>query len=159
MTSPSGESRPLDGERASVLALLPAAVLVFLVLGALAFDVAVAFQGERQVANLAAAAANDAATRGLDLDRFYADGSIVLDPSNVEQIVGDAVEIQRLGDDALEDVDVVVALGAEGASVTVTVSARVPYVFSKALPGGPDSVTVSASSTFDAVAPGLPDPP
>ncbi len=130
---------------------MPAVVLVFVVFGALSFDAAVAFLGERQVANAAAAAANDATTRALDQEAFYRDGTIVVRPDQAEQVVRGSVAAEQLDHNGLEDVTVAVTVGLDGRSVTVEVSAWVPYVFSKAVPGGPDGVRVSASSTFEAV--------
>jgi Flp pilus assembly protein TadG len=135
-------------ERGSALMLMPAAVLVFVVLGAIAVDFAVAFLGEREVSNAAAAAANDAAGAALDRDRFYTDGAIRLDPRVADRVGRTAVAAAGLDD--LDEVEVRVEVGAEAPVVTVTVSARVRYVFAKALPGGPDGVRVEASATATA---------
>jgi Flp pilus assembly protein TadG len=128
--------------------LMPAAVLVFVVLGAIAVDFAVAFLGEREVSNAAAAAANDAAGAPLDRDRFYADGALRLDPAAAERVGRAAVAAAGLED--LDDVRVRVDVAAEEPVVTVTVSAGVRYVFAKALPGGPRGVRVEASATATA---------
>jgi Flp pilus assembly protein TadG len=135
-------------ERGSSLMLMPAAVLVFVVLGAIAVDFAVAFLGERQVSNAAASAANDAAGAALDPDRFYADGAIRLDPAAAARVSRSSVTAAGL--DHLRDVDVQVGVAADAPEVTVTVEAWVPYLFAKALPGGPDGVTVEASATATA---------
>lgn len=136
------------GERGSALMLMPAAVLVFVVLGAIAVDFAVAFLGEREVSNAAAAAANDAAGAALDRDRFYADGTVRLDPSAADRVGRSAVAAAGL--EGLDDVEIRVDVAAEEPVVTVTVSARVRYVFAKALPGGPDGARVEASATATA---------
>jgi Flp pilus assembly protein TadG len=136
------------GERGSALMLMPAAVLVFVVLGAIAVDFAVAFLGEREVSNAAAAAANDAAGAALDRDRFYADGALRLDPAAAQRVGRAAVAAAELDD--LDDVRVRVDVAADEPVVTVTVSARVRYVFAKALPGGPHGVRVEASATATA---------
>jgi len=136
------------GERGSALALMPAAVLVFVVLGAIAVDFAVAFLAEREVSNAAAAAANDAAGAALDQERFYADGAIRLDPASARSI--GRASVAAAGLDHLDDLDVRVSVRGDVPEVTVTVSARAGYVFSKALPGGPDGVDVEASATATA---------
>jgi Flp pilus assembly protein TadG len=136
------------GERGSALMLMPAAVLVFVVLGAIAVDFAVAFLGEREVSNAAAAAANDAVGAALDLDRLYEDDALRLDPAAAERVGRAAVEAAGLDD--LDDVAVRVDVAPDAPTVTVTVSARVRYVFSKALPGGPDGVPVQATATATA---------
>ena len=136
------------GERGSALMLMPAAVLVFVVLGAIAVDFSVAFLGEREVSNAAAAAANDAAGAALDQDRFYADGAVRLDPGVADRVGRTAVAAAGL--DGLRDVQVRVAVATDAPVVTVTVSGRIPYVFAKALPGGPDGARVEASATATA---------
>ena len=128
--------------------LMPAAVLVFVVLGAIAVDFAVAFLAEREVSNAAAAAANDAAGAALDADRFYADGAVRLDRERAVEVGRAAVAAAGLDD--LDEVDVQVRVAADAPVVTVTVSARARYVFATALPGGPDGVDVAATATATA---------
>jgi Flp pilus assembly protein TadG len=128
--------------------LMPAAVLVFVVLGAIAVDFAVAFLAEREVSNAAAAAANDAAGAALDEDRFYADGAVRLDRERAVAVGRAAVSAAGLDD--LDDVDVQVRVVADAPVVTVTVSARARYVFAPALPGGPDGIEVEATATATA---------
>ena len=129
-------------ERGSVLALMPVAVLVFIVLGSLAVDASLAFLGEREVANLASAVANDAATQGIDVVRYYGTGDLVIDPVRVREVADAA--IARSGLDHLEgltiDTDVV------GDSVVVRVRAQVRSLFSRALPGGLELREVAASA-------------
>jgi Flp pilus assembly protein TadG len=128
--------------------LMPAAVLVFVVLGAIAVDFAVAFLAERQVSNAAAAAANDAAGAALDRDRVYEDGALRLDPAAAATVGRSSVAAAGL--DHLRDLNVTVEVAPGDPTVTVTVTARAGYVFAKALPGGPDGVTVAASATATA---------
>ena len=135
-------------ERGSVLALMPVAVLVFLVLGAIAVDFVVVFLGEREVANAAAAAANDVATVAVDRDRFYADGAVRLEPSVAEAVAAQSVAAAGL--DHLDDVTSDVSVSFDGPVVTVTVAARVPYIFAKAVPGGPQDAPVSATAVATA---------
>jgi hypothetical protein len=134
-------------ERGSVLALLPAAVLVFIVLGSLAVDASLAFLGEREVSNLAAAVANDAATEGIDVVRYYGTGEIVIDPRRVREVADAA--LMRAGLDHLQgltiDTDVV---GDD--RVVVRVRANVRSLFSRVLPQGLEEREVQA--TAEAVA-------
>jgi hypothetical protein len=136
------------GERGSALMLMPAAVLVFVVLGAISVDFAVAFLGEGEVSNAAAAAANDVAGAALDRDRLYADDALRLDPRGADRAGRSAVAAAGLDD--LDDIRVRVDVAADQPVVTVTVSARVRYVFAKALPGGPEGVRVEATATATA---------
>lgn len=130
-------------DRGSVLALMPAAVLVFVVLGALAVDSALAFMGERQVSNLAAAVANDAAVQAIDFDRYYRTGEIVLDPVRVEDVAIAALGTSGLAhlEELAIDTDVI-----GGDVVRVEVRARVRSLFSRALPDGIESRAVGASA-------------
>ncbi len=127
---------------------MPAAMLIFIVLGAIAVDSAVVFLAEREMANSAAAAANDAAGVALDTEGFYADGEIRLDPALVGAVARASVAGKRLEQNRLQGITTTAT--ANGPIVTVTVSADVPYIFFRALPGGPDSVRVSATGTADA---------
>ena len=128
--------------------LMPTAALVFVVLGAIAVDAAVAFLSERQVSNAAAAAANDAAGAALDRDRVYEDGAIRLDPTTATAVGRSSVAAAGL--DHLRELDVRVQVASDTPTVTVTVTARAGYLFAKALPGGPDGVDVEATATATA---------
>jgi hypothetical protein len=130
-------------ERGSVLALMPAAALVFVVLGSLAVDSAIAYLGEREVSNVASSVANDAATEGLDLERYYATGDLVLLPARV-QAVADAA-LAREADGHLQDLRIDVEL-LDADRVLVRVRARVRSLFARALPNGLDERDVGASA-------------
>lgn len=153
LTGPVEPQRELEpsgrhGERGSVLILMPVAALIFVILGSLAVDATVVFLAERELANAAAAAANDAATRAIDLDVFYARGCIELVEELAEDVVAASVASKQLGQD-----DFVLgptAVDARGREVTVTLTGQAPHIFSKALPGAPDAATVSATATATA---------
>jgi Flp pilus assembly protein TadG len=128
--------------------LMPAAVLIFLVLGALCVDFGSTFDAKRELSNAAAAAANDAAGQAIDLDRFYTTGELSLRVARARVVAERslaAMGLERL-DPVVEDVRV----GADGSSVTVTLRGRAHYLFAKALPGGRDGMDVRASSTAHA---------
>lgn len=131
-----------------MLVLMPAAVLVFLVLGALAVDAAGVFLAQRRLANAAVAAANDAVARAVDVEGFYGDGSLRLLPTQAQRIADDTVE--RLRFDDLEDVRSVTSV--RGEVVEVTLTARVRHIFSGAVPGGPETADVAATAVADATA-------
>ena len=63
-----------DGEAGSTLTLVPAAVLVLLLLFSLTLDAAATFIAQRQLADVCAAAANDAATAALSPADLYGAG-------------------------------------------------------------------------------------
>ncbi|HEV2766756.1 MAG TPA: hypothetical protein VGV63_03480 [Acidimicrobiales bacterium] len=125
-----------------MLVLMPAAVLVFLVLGALAVDSAAVFLAQRQLANAASAAANDAATQAVDLDLFYAGGSVRLVPGDAQRVA--VATVRRLGLDHLSEVHPVVTV--RGDVVEVTVTARAHQIFAPTVPGGADTVAVAATA-------------
>jgi hypothetical protein len=129
-------------ERGSVLALMPVAVLVFIVLGSLAVDASLAFLGEREVANLASAVAKDAATEGIDVVRYYGTGELVIDPVRVREVADAAMA--RSGLDHLEGLTI--ETDVIGDSVVVRVRAQVRSLFSRALPGGLELREVAASA-------------
>lgn len=130
-------------ERGSVLALMPAAVVVFLVLGSLAVDASLTYLGERAASNLAASVANDAATRGIDIERYYGTGEVVLDPALVAAVAEAAVGTSGL--DHLEDLAVETEVVGDDV-VVVRVEAQVRSLFSRVLPGGVERRRVDASA-------------
>lgn len=139
-----------ERQRGSILLLFPAALLIVLVLAAITVDSSIAFLAQRELANATAAAANDAAGRAVDGQAFYQSDRIELDPYAVEAV---AVERVRLALDGSRHrgLEVRVSAGPPATpgcpwTVRVSASSRVPYVFAKALPGGPDEATVRATS-------------
>jgi hypothetical protein len=138
-----GPSGRLSGERGSVLALMPVAALIFLVLGSLAVDAAIAYMGEREVGNLASAVANDAATQGIDVEHYYATGELLIVPERV-QAVADAARARNEGGH-LEGLEIdTQVVGAD--RVVVRVHATVRSLFARALPNGLEERDVDASA-------------
>lgn len=133
-------------QRGSVLMLLPAAVLVFLVLGALSVDFGGVYAAQRELNDAAEAAANDAASRALDLSTLYGSGAPVIDPVLAEQVARASVASKGLDrlDAEVESVEV------DGATVTVRVKGRAQHLFAKAVPGGPAATDVRTSATAEA---------
>lgn len=124
--------------------LMPAAVLVFLILGALAVDFGGVFVSTRDLQNAAAAAANDAATQSLDLDRFYETGELRLVPERAWAIAEQSLAARGLDrlDAQIEDV----RIEDGGTSVVVTIRGHAHFLFAKAVPGGREGMDVTASS-------------
>lgn len=129
-------------ERGSVLMLMPAAVVVVLVLGAIAVDLSVVHLGKRELVDAASAAANDAVTYGLDETALRNEGAYRLDPGRVRAAVHQSLAGSGVAGE-LTGIDVQ-PVGADGVEVTLTMT--VEYVFAKALPG-PSSTTVEATAT------------
>ena len=131
-------------DRGSVLMLMPAAVLVFLILGALAVDYGGVFVAHRDLANAAAAAANDAATRSIDLDVFYETGEVRLVPERAWAIAQQSLAARGLDRLDAEIADVHIEDG--GTSVVVTIKGHTEFLFAKAVPGGREGMDITASS-------------
>jgi Flp pilus assembly protein TadG len=141
-------------ERGSALMLMPAGVLVLIILGAIAVDFTVVFLAQRELANAAAAAANDAATAALSESAFYGAGQLELDPTRArEEVVasfgrraanvveGQVTSVQ------VDDVD------GQAVQVTVRAQASVDLIFSPAIPGAPARRTVREWARATAVRP------
>jgi Flp pilus assembly protein TadG len=124
---------------------MPAAALIFLVLGALAVDSAAVFLAQRQLANAAVAAANDAVA-AVDIDAYYGEGTFRLEPARVQQVAQESVE--RSGLDHLHGLVAVATV--QGDVVEVTLTARVDHIFSGAVPGGSDTAEVAATAVAGA---------
>lgn len=136
--------RRLRDERGSSLMLMPAAVLVFVVLGAFCVDFAAIHLGQRELVTAAQGAANDAAAAGFDEDAFYGGGAVTLDPVRARQAAAASLA------DNLPEAEIVGFSVVTGeASVEVELTLAVETVFSKALPGAPDTVEVTARATSD----------
>lgn len=138
-------------ERGSTLLLFPAAVLIVVALAAMAVDTSIAFLAQRELANAAAAAANDAATRALSDDAFYRGNRIELDARAVEAV---AVERVRSLVDAGRHHALVIEAEARpptgpGCSWTVLVRARsqVDGLFAAAVTSGARRTAVKARSS------------
>ena len=132
--------------------LVPAAVLVLVVLGAIAVDFSVAFLGQRELTNAAAAAANDAAT-AISEQSFYqggtglSPGTIRVDESRARRVAQQALVAR-----APRGVQVTEAVvDPSGGQVCVTLRGRVPYVFARAIPGMSDGAAVQGRATATAV--------
>ncbi len=110
--------------------LVPAGFLVLVLLGAMAVDNGAAYLGQRQLADVVAAAANDAAGAALADGSFYGQGRIVIDPTVAAQVVCRTVTAS--GDTDLHQLQLAVAV--QGAAVSVRAVAVVDAVFGRFVP-------------------------
>lgn len=134
-------------DRASVLLLYPAALLVVVALAAVTVDLARVHLAHRQADDLAAATANDAVTVGLDTEGLRADGRYRLDPTRVAAVVeahGDGADRS-----SLRQLDLSHRLVGER-RVVIEVVARVPLGFADVLPGAGGPARVTASGRAEA---------
>lgn len=119
--------------------LMPVAVLVVVVLGAIAVDRAVVFGAQRDLVQAAQAAANDAAAVGVDPDALR---------EGVEQVHLDAGRVKRAIDASLVGVEDLTGRQwyVHDDEVVVVLTRRVDLVFTKGVPGASDSTTVTATA-------------
>jgi Flp pilus assembly protein TadG len=117
-------------EDGNTLVLFPAAILIMFVLAAIAVDAAVTLNARREVADIAATAANDAVT-ALAAEAFYGEGTIEFDLDLAAQRV--AAVVGARGDDR----------GQGGLTVTCAPPAPVP--------GDPLALRVVCRGTVDLV--------
>ena len=145
--SPRHATHRLAGDRGSALMLMPAAVLIVLVLGAIAVDLSVVHLAHRDLVDVAASAANDAATDGLDPDTFHRTGRYELDQTRATAAVERSLTVHQLAGRATI---VRVVQGPGPDQVTVELEVPVDYLFAKALPGANHGTTVRAHATATA---------
>ena len=138
--------RPHD--RGSALMLLPAGVLVVLVLASIAVDMALVQLRQRQAFDLAASAANDAATAGVDQGQVRS-GRYVLDPEAAAASVERSLAASELAPDLAGAPEVTVTPD----TVEVTVTLAADYLFAGVIPGTPDGTVVTATASATAEAP------
>ncbi len=124
--------------------LMPAAVLIVLLLGAIAVDLTVVHLRQRAAISAAGSAANDAVTYGLDEAALRRGVGYRLDPARVARAVAQSIESQGLTDDLVGPPEIT---ETDPGAVTVVLRVRARYIFARALPHGPTQTTVTARST------------
>ena len=124
---------------------MPAGVLVVLVLASIAVDMSIVHLRQRQAFDLAAGAANDAATAAAD-EVALRSGEFRLDPERARAIVERVVAASSLAAELAAPPDVVVT--DEG--VEVTLSLEADYVFAGVMPGAPEGTVVTATASATA---------
>lgn len=122
--------------------LAPAAVLVMLLLASIAVDMSLVHLRQRQAFDLAAAAANDAVTAGVDPDALRR-GAYSLDRRRVDGLVREVVAASELAPHLAGPPSVSVV----GDRVEVTLSVEVDYLFTAVMPAAPDSTVVRARAS------------
>lgn len=135
-------------ERGSVMMLVPAAILVLLVLGAIAVDSAVVFLAQRDLSNRTAAAANDIAGFAVSESAFYRSGGVIeVDAAKAESYVDLAFAGARRPAGYRRWSG---AASTQGRTVVVVAEADVKLVFAPAIPGARSTAHVRARSTVSA---------
>lgn len=129
-------------ERGSVLFLFPAGTLVVLVLAAITVDLGLLHVRSRELWSIADAAANDAASGGLDVGALRRTGELRLDPGLATTAAVAAVDTASV--DGVRVVSVTV--GGDGREITVVLAREAELVIGRGLPGA-DTRTLTATAT------------
>ncbi len=137
-----------ERERGTVLLLMPAAVIVLLVLGAITFDYAHVYLAKQELQTAAEAAAQDAVTFGVDQAAVRRGDGARLDPDLVQRAVETSLAVHDR-DLVLEGPPVVTEV--DDTHVRVALTARVSYVFVPVVPGVPGSTVVRAEALATAL--------
>jgi hypothetical protein len=139
--------RPNPKERGSAILLVPAGFVALLVLAAIAVDLSMLFAARRQLIDIAASAANDAATVAVDEGAYRQGGNAVPSLSRAEAAVAGALAARGL-DDVVASVEVLE--GSDGPRVVVSLETELRSVFARMAPGGygETAVRATASSTL-----------
>ena len=144
--------RRLRGDHGSALMLMPAAVLVVLVMGAIAADFSHLHNRKRELLAVANSIANDAATRGIDVGRLrtgtgneapFAPG---VRTERLDDTVREAVDVHRQPDRPIAS-DWSYEVERDGRTIRVTLRECVDYIFAKAIPGSDDCHDIEATGS------------
>ena len=111
--------------------LMPAALLVVFVLGAICIEFAVVSMRQRALFNAADAAANDAATVAIDAAALRTTGELVLDPDLVAEVIERSLRAQGV-ELASEPT---IEISPDRRSIRLVLVQHVPFVIAGALPG------------------------
>lgn len=144
--SPTRRRPPGHNQDGSALLLFPAAVLIVIMLASLCVDATLTFLGQREIANAAEAAANDAAS-AINRGTYYDNSVYDLDGRALERIGTEAIAARV--DDKVRNLEVRI-IRTDATHVRVEVTADVPLIFVKAIPGMSHTTTVHASAEAEA---------
>ncbi|MBI2704773.1 MAG: Tad domain-containing protein [Actinobacteria bacterium] len=147
LTGPSSSGRCSEDGGGSLI-LMPAAVLVVLLLGAIAFDLSWVYVAQRELIDVASSAANDAVTYGLEPGSLRDGSGGQLVDRRVREAVDRSLAIHRLS--GLDPNRTVVTID-DGDQVTVSLVRHVNYVFGRNLPGGSNGKDVNGSASATVV--------
>ncbi len=137
-------NRRATGDAGSSLMLMPVAVLIVLLLGAIAVDLSVVRLAHRDLLDVAASAANDAATDGLDPDHYRRTGTYEIDLARAYTALDRTIEHRHLANPVTARL---ITAGPGPDEITVELESSVPALFAKALPGAPHHTTIRAKAT------------
>jgi hypothetical protein len=146
---PMSPSRIDDRESGSTLFLFPVGLLIVLLLGAVAIDLGNVWLQQRRLADAADSAVNDAVTYAIDVDRFRLDGSLVLDPVAVDEVVAASLAGQGLPADVSAG-EPSLRVGADGSPVlSLRLESRAELIFGRILLGDGFAITATGAAIAD----------
>jgi hypothetical protein len=122
--------------------LVPAGLLIVLIMASIVVDMSLVHLRQRQAHDLAAGAANDAATAAADRSALRA-GDYRVDPDRARDVVDRIVAASDLAGDLAGQP----AVRASGGGVEVEISLHADYIFAGVIPGTPDGTTVTATAS------------
>lgn len=137
-------ARRITGDAGSSLMLMPAAVLIVLLLGAVAVDLSIVRMAHRDLVNVAASAANDAVTDGLDAAEYRRSGAYVIDLDRANEVLDRSLAHHGLADRITGRS---MALGPGPDELTVELEMEVSAVFARSLPHAASTSTVRARAS------------
>jgi len=120
--------------------LMPAAVLIMLILGAIVIDLTVYRMRASELDNLATSAANDAAGQLAD-GSIYEGGGPTIARDVAERVVAESLAARDLDGVWVRDITV------QPDSVSVSLGSEVEMIFAKALPGSGRTRELTALAT------------
>ena len=127
-------------DRATTLLLYPAAFMVIVVLSAIAVDLSTVPLARREVLRAASQAADDGAAM-LDDEAVRRGDFTVIDLDRATAVVRAEMAAQRLPGDLVGPPTV--EPGPRPTTISVTATIRVDHLFAAAIPGAPDSETIT----------------
>lgn len=127
--------------------LMPAAVMVLLVLGAITFDYAHLYLAKRDLQSAAEASANDAITFGIDQAAVRRGEGVRVDEDALRRAVDASLALHAAQLHLVGAPDIELIGPSE---VRVTVTGRVDFVFVPAMPGAAHSELVHATAVATA---------
>lgn len=148
MLSVPAPTAPRPADRGSALLLMPACVLIMLVLASITVDMALVHLRQRQALDVAASAANDAVTAGVDTAALRS-GTFVVHPTNAREVVARAVAASEVAPHLAGPPEVTV----DDDRVEVRLTLRADYLFTGVMPGTPEATTVTATASATAMSP------
>ncbi len=137
---PPTARRRSEHDHGTVLLLFPVAILVVILLGSIAVDFSLVHLRHQELEDVAAAAANDAAS-AVATDVLYTGGDITLAEDRARQVAIASIDARGL------DGVVIDSIVVDADTVSVAVHMDVEYILAPALPGASNGQRVHGTAT------------